>query len=112
MSTASFLHKFVVWAPDMTDPDALHRRMSVRARHMEKVEAMRQSGFLITGGALLSPIPIDLSVLEKKMVGSMMICQADSIETVRKVLESGPYYNNDVWDKERLLILPFLTADV
>lgn len=37
---------FVVWAPDYGDPDALERRLAVRARHSERVKLLAAEGFL------------------------------------------------------------------
>jgi uncharacterized protein YciI len=37
---------FVVWAPDYTDPDALARRLSVRAEHYEGVKRLTAEGFI------------------------------------------------------------------
>ena len=47
MSTASsYLHKFVVYAPDKTDDGALQRRMSVRAKHLNRSAKLHDAGFL------------------------------------------------------------------
>ena len=37
---------FVVWAPDYTDPDAVSRRLSVRAKHSERVKQLVAEGFI------------------------------------------------------------------
>jgi hypothetical protein len=37
---------FVVWAPDYTDPDALKRRLAVRAEHSERVKRLAVEGFI------------------------------------------------------------------
>jgi uncharacterized protein YciI len=37
---------FVVWAPDY--PDALERRLSVRAKHSERVKLLVAEGFIST----------------------------------------------------------------
>ncbi|PCH39051.1 hypothetical protein WOLCODRAFT_141084 [Wolfiporia cocos MD-104 SS10] len=109
MSTAPKpLHKFFVWAPDMTDPGAFQRRMSQRPKHLERAKVLYESGFLKIGGPLLTPESIASPNAEKKMTGSIIICEADSIETVRKTWEEDLYYHNGVWDKEKLFVVPFL----
>jgi len=45
MSTAP-RHKFLLYAPDMTDPEGLARRLSVRARHLENVGTMKNAGIV------------------------------------------------------------------
>ncbi len=37
-------HKFIVYAPDMTDADALQRRLSVRPAHLEKAAEYIKGG--------------------------------------------------------------------
>ncbi|PCH35758.1 hypothetical protein WOLCODRAFT_156457 [Wolfiporia cocos MD-104 SS10] len=107
MSTQT-LHKFVVYAPDATDPDASQRRLSVRPKHLENAADLHRGGFIKVGGAMLTPESLTLP--EKKMVGSVFICEAESIEAVRKVVEADVYYTSGVWDKEKMVILPFVSA--
>ncbi|GBE83944.1 hypothetical protein BKA93DRAFT_736345 [Sparassis latifolia] len=109
-TTALPLHKFLVYAPDQTDVGALERRLSVRASHLENATGTARKGLLQTGGPLLSPESIASPTAEKKMVGSLMIFEADNIETVKKIVESDIYYTSGVWDKEKLVILPWIQA--
>ncbi|KAJ6469476.1 hypothetical protein C8R45DRAFT_1017182 [Mycena sanguinolenta] len=102
------LHKFVVYAPDKQDEGAPERRLAVRSKHLEKTSKLISDGVIHVGGALLSPESITGG--EKKMVGSCMICQAESLEAVKSLVESDIYYTSGVWDPERLVILPFVTA--
>ncbi|PCH35759.1 hypothetical protein WOLCODRAFT_156458 [Wolfiporia cocos MD-104 SS10] len=107
MSTQT-LHKFIVYAPDATDPDAFQRRLSVRPKHVEKAADLHRDGIIKVGGAMLTPE--SLTSDEKKMVGSVLIYEASNIEAVRKIVEEDIYYTSGVWDKEKLVILPFVTA--
>jgi uncharacterized protein YciI len=61
------------------------------------------------GGAFLAPELTDESG-RKKMMGSVMFFEAESMEEVRKVVEADPYFTGDVWDREKLIILPFVPA--
>ncbi|KAH9833476.1 uncharacterized protein C8Q71DRAFT_725699 [Rhodofomes roseus] len=106
------LYKFAVWAPDMTDPEAFSRRMAVRESHLVNAKSLFANGVLKFGGGLLSPESIASPTAEKKLVGSMMVFEADSVEAVRKVIESDLYYQNGVWDKEKLQIFPWLQANL
>ncbi|KAH9913510.1 uncharacterized protein B0H18DRAFT_888089 [Fomitopsis serialis] len=114
MSTTSgpTLYKFAVWAPDLTDPEAFSRRMAVRESHLVNAKSLYANGVLKFGGGLLTPESIASPTAEKKLVGSMMVFEADSIETVRKVVESDLYYQTGVWDKEKLQIYPWLQANL
>ena len=56
MSTASpTLHKFAVWAPDMTDPEAFSRRMAVRETHLANAKKISASGILSASPRASSP---------------------------------------------------------
>ena len=47
MSTSEHTkHHFMVYAPDHTDPGAFERRMSVRPKHIEGVEALTATGIM------------------------------------------------------------------
>lgn len=47
MSTAAApRHKFILYAPDMTDSEGFARRMSVRAKHLEKAGTLTEKGSL------------------------------------------------------------------
>jgi len=109
MSTpATDLPKFVVYAPDKTDAGAFDRRLSVRAKHLENAAKAINSGVLRMGGAMLTPE--SLTGGDKKMVGSLMIFEAENIEAVKTMIETDIYYTSGVWDPERLVILPFVAA--
>lgn len=45
-TTAAPRHKFLVYAPDMTDAEAFARRLSVRAKHLEKAGELTQQGLV------------------------------------------------------------------
>ncbi|KAJ7931227.1 hypothetical protein B0H13DRAFT_860860 [Mycena leptocephala] len=111
MSSAPTLHRFVVFAPDKTDEGAFERRLSVRPKHLENAAKAINDPTAIRGGggALLSPE--SLTGAERKMIGSLMIYEAESLEAVRSVIESDIYYTAGVWDPERLVILPFVAAN-
>lgn len=47
-------------------------------------------------GALLSPESTVAATAKRTMIGSLFICEAESIETVRKVMESDVYYTSGV----------------
>ncbi|KAJ7731099.1 hypothetical protein DFH07DRAFT_755863 [Mycena maculata] len=109
-SAAAGLPKFVVYAPDKTDSGAFERRLSVRATHLENAAKAITAGVIRVGGALLTPE--SLTGADKKMasIGSMMIFEAENIEAVRTMVEADIYYTSGVWDPERLVILPFVSA--
>jgi len=45
-TSESTTHRFMVYAPDHTDPEALNRRLSIREKHIERVEAFIAKGVL------------------------------------------------------------------
>ncbi|KAI0079813.1 hypothetical protein K474DRAFT_1591297 [Panus rudis PR-1116 ss-1] len=107
-STPSFKYYFAVWAPDYTDPEALNRRLAVRPQHLEGARALIEKGHIKVGGAMVTPETYQAE--DVKMAGSVMIYSADSIEDVKSLIENDPYWVGNVWDKEKLSIMPFRPA--
>ncbi|OCH93470.1 hypothetical protein OBBRIDRAFT_790176 [Obba rivulosa] len=105
----STTHKFLVYAPDYTDAEAFQRRLSVRPKHIEGAQKLVADGVIKVGGAMLSPESIQPGA-EKKMIGSTMIYEAESLEAVEKLVKEDPYYVGNVWDKEKLVIVPYAVA--
>ncbi|KAI0667082.1 hypothetical protein C8Q78DRAFT_983090 [Trametes maxima] len=109
-AAAAQRHKFLVYAPDMADEGALQRRLSVRQAHLARAKEEEAKGVVKLGGALLTPDSIVSQTAEKKMVGSVFICEAESVDAVRKLMESDVYYTSGVWDKQKMVIAPLAVA--
>ncbi|KAN0090940.1 hypothetical protein V8E55_004506 [Tylopilus felleus] len=103
-------HTYLVWAPDYADDGALARRMTVRPRHFITANKLIKQGILKVAGGLITPESQDAAPADKKFVGSVLLYEADSIEEVRKLVEQDLYWTENVWHKEKLLILPILMA--
>lgn len=82
---------FVIHAYDYTDAEALERRMSVRAKHLEGAQVLKANGNFVVGGALLSP--------EGKMIGSMMVVDFEEESQMNHWLQNDPYVTGKVWEK-------------
>ncbi|TFK44500.1 hypothetical protein BDQ12DRAFT_717646 [Crucibulum laeve] len=107
-SSAPTSRLFFVYAPDKTDEGALDRRLSVREAHLKVAKERVANGFIRVGGMMTTPET--MLAEKKKMVGSMFVCQAESIEEVKKAVETDIYYTSNVWDAEKIVILPFFAA--
>ena len=92
--------QFLIIAKDGTDEGALDRRMKVREAHLEGVRKMRTQGAFIEGGAILDN--------EGKMVGSCMIVEFSSHETLDAWLRNDPYVTGGVW--QEIDVRPFKVA--
>ncbi|KAJ3517643.1 hypothetical protein NLJ89_g373 [Agrocybe chaxingu] len=103
-------HHFLVYAPDKTEPGTLERRLSVRESHLAVAKENIASGFIRVGGMMTTPEAFTNPDAPKKMVGSALICEAETIEQVRKMVEADIYYTSGVWDPEKIVILPFFAA--
>ncbi|KAI1784507.1 hypothetical protein LXA43DRAFT_1042034 [Ganoderma leucocontextum] len=99
---------FAVYAPDYTDEGAIERRFKVREAHL--ANAVKEPRMKV-GGAMLSPNEaLDTpNAVEKKMVGSLMIFEAESYAEVKALIENDVYWTGGVWDKERTEIRPWVT---
>ncbi|TCD66661.1 hypothetical protein EIP91_001079 [Steccherinum ochraceum] len=115
---------FVIWAPDQVDANAFSRRLEVRQDHLKKLGPLFQSGVIKTGGVTITP---ETYLTEsKKIGGSMLVVEMESLDAVRKFVEGDIYWSNNVhgkgmtfggyrliqWDKEKITILPFVSAAV
>ncbi|RHZ80561.1 hypothetical protein Glove_134g85 [Diversispora epigaea] len=90
--------QFLVLATDCADSEA--RRLSVRPQHLSHAE---KSDIVVLGGALLSDHGEN-----NKMIGSVILYEAESEEQVRKEVEQDPYVINNVWESYQ--IVPFKAA--
>ncbi|KAI8077776.1 uncharacterized protein BX664DRAFT_389371 [Halteromyces radiatus] len=85
--------QFVVMVQDYTDGEALQRRMVARPKHLAMAEKAHETGYILCGGALFD------SHENRKMIGSMMICQAHSEEELQEKIAQDPYVLGKVWEK-------------
>ncbi|KAF9222597.1 hypothetical protein BS17DRAFT_783105 [Gyrodon lividus] len=103
-------HPYMVWAPDYVDEEALARRMAVRPKHFVTANKLIKQGILKLAGGLVTPESQDATPEDRKFVGSVLIYEAESIEAARKLVEQDLYWTENVWDKEKLVILPMIMA--
>ncbi|KAL4249163.1 hypothetical protein ABKN59_007287 [Abortiporus biennis] len=108
MSDTTKKYNFVVFAPDYTDDECLSRRLAVRSAHLANAAHLHGTGALKVGGAMITPETYTTD--SKKMIGSTMIFEASNLEEVKKLIENDVYYTGNVWDKEKLVILPYFSA--
>lgn len=85
---------FTVIALDGTDEDAPARRAKVRAKHLEGASALHSAGSLITGGALLGA--------HDKMIGSLLVLEAESEGAARALVENDIYTREGVWQSYQI----------
>lgn len=102
--------RFFVYAPDKTEEGTFERRLSVRPTHLETAKERTLKGIIRIGGALLTPESIATPTADKKMIGSTFICEADTIDEVKALIQSDIYYTAGVWDADKIVILPFAAA--
>jgi len=110
MSTAPTRQRFFVYAPDKTDEGILQLRLSVREKHLVGVKAAIADGTIRVGGFFTTPESIATPTTEKKVIGSTFICEADSIDEVKSLVERDEYYKAGVWDANKIVIVPFFAA--
>ncbi|RPD57336.1 hypothetical protein L226DRAFT_467496 [Lentinus tigrinus ALCF2SS1-7] len=98
---------FVLYAPDYADEDAVNRRLAVRDAHL--ANGLKNPAAKI-GGAMLSPNEaLDTPDAPKKMAGSLVIYEANSYAEVKAMVEADVYWMGNVWDKEKTVIVPFVS---
>ena len=94
--------QFLLLAYDGTDPEALHRRLSVRDEHLSRISDLKKEGEFLFGGAILDD--------EGKMIGSMIVYDFPNREALDEKLKNEPYINDGVWQK--IEIKPFRLAKI
>lgn len=92
--------QYLVVAYDGTDPEASARRQAARPAHMEEVQALKQEGRMILGGALLDD--------EGRMIGSACVVDFPTRAELDAWLERDPYATGNVWQK--IEVTPFRRA--
>ena len=81
--------QYMIVAYDGTDPEALERRLAVREAHLKGAIALKESGNLIAGGAILNDAG--------QMIGSTTYVEFESREALDTWLVQDPYVTGDVW---------------
>lgn len=81
--------QFIVTGLDGKDEQALDRRMAAREEHLAMAKKMKDSGNWLYAAAMLE---------NEKMIGSVIICDFDSEESLKKDwLDKEPYVLGNVW---------------
>ncbi|OAX39960.1 hypothetical protein K503DRAFT_855684 [Rhizopogon vinicolor AM-OR11-026] len=111
-STSVKMHPYMLWVPDHIDEGALARRLAVRQQHIVGVNKTAKQGVLKAAGALLAPGSEGAEPQDRKFAGSMLIYEAESLEDARRLAEADVYWKGNVWDKEKMVILPLLMATI
>ena len=94
--------QFLIIAYDGTDEGALKRRMAAREAHLVGARAMKASGSMIVGGAILDD--------DGRMVGSSCIVEFPDRAGVDAWLAADPYVTENVWQK--IEVRPFRCAQL
>ncbi|KAF2399155.1 hypothetical protein EJ06DRAFT_531477 [Trichodelitschia bisporula] len=105
-SSESKKHEWLVIIPDKAG--ALDRRMKVRPSHLSAIKPLHESGFWTFGGATLSGLAEEGKT--PPITGSVMLAHAASEEEVWAAIKRDIYVEEDVWDLEKVQVIPFKTA--
>ncbi|KAF8070347.1 hypothetical protein FPV67DRAFT_1487042 [Lyophyllum atratum] len=103
-------HKFFVYAPDRKDAETHAKRYAVRPQHLQEIRPHIDSGVVPLGGMVVSPEQTGSGAGQKKAEASLLIIKAETIDEARSLIEGDVYYTSGVWDKEKIVILPFIPA--
>ncbi|KAH9485230.1 hypothetical protein JR316_0002137 [Psilocybe cubensis] len=99
---------FFIYAPYYRDEGLLQRRSEVRPVHLEHMTRLINSGILRVGGVLTDPETDGNLALHA--LASSMIVMYDSLSEAKAMLESDVFWTANVWDKEKLVVLPITPA--
>ena len=83
--------KYLVLGWDGKDKDARKRRLKVREAHIKLGNKLRSKGYMDFGVAILDE--------QKRMIGSMLVCEFSSKKELNKWLAVEPYVQGMVWKR-------------
>ncbi|THH13574.1 hypothetical protein EW146_g6662 [Bondarzewia mesenterica] len=107
-TSAPTKHTFIVYCPFYTDEGIMERRTKWLAPHFECMKKWKKD-FMLVGGMMTPDDSLSLPPAQRDFIGFTLICQAESLEEVKSIIESDVYYTEGIWDKEALKISPFLS---
>ena len=81
--------EFLVIAYDGKDAEAKEWRLRARPAHLDGVQALKQAGSFINGGAILDDAG--------NMIGSTLYMDFPSRKALNQWLENDPYVTGGVW---------------
>jgi len=111
MASQATLQKFFVYAPDSKHVETHVKRYAVRPQHLEEIQPHIDSGVIAVAGMVVTPEQIaQAGAGQKKAEASLLIIKAETIDEARGLIERDIYYTSGVWDKEKVVILPFFPA--
>ncbi|KAH9919708.1 uncharacterized protein B0H18DRAFT_625805 [Fomitopsis serialis] len=104
-------HLFILWAPFSRSPGTTGRWASSRSAHRATLDPLIASGTIKLAGPVLSP-EADLSKphVELEKFGTVLVYQGETLESVRKLVETDPFYTEGVWDRDRLQLHPMVNV--
>ncbi|KAK1569867.1 uncharacterized protein LY79DRAFT_594627 [Colletotrichum navitas] len=103
---ATSAKEFLCILPDK--PDALARRLEVRATHLAGAQAHAGNGKIALGGAMFGEHPTEGKTPSFK--GSVIIYTAKDAEEAWELIRNDVYAKSDVWDLEKAQVIPFKSA--
>ncbi|KAK6499610.1 hypothetical protein TWF481_009975 [Arthrobotrys musiformis] len=107
MATSSVSqNEWLVILPDK--PGAIERRLAVRGEHLRVATERAANGIINFGGVMLDEHIKEGEV--PKFKGSIMLISVETKEEVLEIIKGDKYVENDVWDLEKVEIIPFKTA--
>ncbi len=90
---------FLIKAHDL--PDALPRRMAVREQHLAALAEYKAAGKVLYAAAMENDTG--------ELCGSLMALDMTR-EDIEALLAAEPYLHNNVWDRDRIEIIPIRPA--
>ncbi|KZV71973.1 hypothetical protein PENSPDRAFT_650226 [Peniophora sp. CONT] len=101
---------FLARCPVHTDEGSFARRMSVRPAHIEGIKKHVAGGYLKFAGFTLTTESADKPVEEQVVDASNMAFLADNIDEVWGYIKADPFWENNVWIKEKTTVLPIVIS--
>jgi uncharacterized protein YciI len=100
----SQVNEYLVRLPDR--PDVRQIRIENRPSHLSHNKPHFESGKIAFGGPIYSSQPESLEDGLSKIIGSVHLCKASTVEEVWEMIRDDPYAKLGVWDLESTVVTP------
>ncbi|CAH0020360.1 unnamed protein product [Clonostachys rhizophaga] len=97
--------EYFVYAPAKSDVGVLDRQKAAQAAHLAHADGVYAEGNLDSGGPILTASSVAGNLT---FAGSAFLLKVENLEAAKKVVTDDAYYTGDVWDPEKIVVLPYI----
>ncbi|KAJ6784514.1 hypothetical protein PWT90_09050 [Aphanocladium album] len=97
--------EYFIYAPAQSDSGVLARQKAAAKAHLAHANSLNATGNLDYGGPVLTA---GSTAANPTFAGSVFIIKAEDLEAAKKVVKDDAYYTGNVWDRKKIVVLPYI----